>query len=60
MGERVGERVFVLSVHNKTILWQNMEIMCHFLSYCLLYLFAWSVSLFFFILFFAVVGGKDL
>ncbi len=45
-GERAGEREYVLSVHNKTvILWQKHGYDLSFLSFCLLYLFAWPVSL---------------
>ncbi len=44
--EREREREgYVLSVHDKTILWQKQGQDLSILSFCLLYLFVWPVSL---------------
>ncbi len=56
-GEGVGEIEYVLSVH-KTIFWQKHGFDLSFLSFCLLYLFVWPVSLLVLVL--LVLGSKDL
>ncbi len=58
-GERAGEMAYVRPYIIKLILWQKHGSNLSIVSFCLLYLFVWSVSLWVFGSF-AVLGCKDL